>query len=54
LAEQSNGKQFSGLMVSDALLGDGCDRGSILFTRDAGYQFTEIDDEMITKILLLA
>ena len=54
VAEQSNWKQFSGLVVSDALFGDGCNRGGVLFTRDAGCQFTEIDDEMIMAILLLA
>ena len=42
VAEQGNGKQFSGTLVSDALLGDGCDRGGVLFARDAGCEFIEI------------
>ncbi len=36
VAEQSNGKQFSRALVSDAIPGDGCDRRGVLFTRDAG------------------
>jgi hypothetical protein len=42
VAEQSNGKQFSRALVSDTLLGDGCDRGGVLSTRDAGCEFTEV------------
>ena len=39
VAEQRKGKQFSGALVSGALLSDGCDRCGVLFTRDAGCEF---------------
>ena len=49
VAEQSNGKQFSGALVSDALLGDGCDRGGVLFTRNARCEFIQITKTEVSQ-----